>query len=324
LSGIPRSSRPPLAAALALGAALFCSADPPHQAAPPQAEPARGPSGSARIEEEMREGRLEARRIYDAAGALSEESFYGPEGLAETRSYIRSRGRLERIEARDPAGLLVGEMAYRYDGSGRLIGLACSGSFGQGKAGMLASGPAPSATWVAESPKLSIQLLDEAARPLRIEELAEGKASSRREYSYGEGPFPQRSREEELGSGLLVLSDFDQAGRILRRVESRGGADELRVEYRYDEAGRLVEERSRGGLGLVLRLLSYGESGELVRAETRIGGVVSESVAYEGETKIVESYHEGELFVRASYAGGRKLREEFFEEGVPVRSKEYR
>ena len=111
---------------------------------------------------------------------------------------------------------------------------------------------------------------------------------------------------------------------MLRRVESRGGADELRVEYRYDEAGRLVEERSRGGPGLVLRLLSYGESGELVRAETRIGGVVSESIAYEGETKIVESYHEGELFVRASYAGGRKLREEFFEEGVPVRSKEYR
>ena len=79
-------------------------------------------------------------RAFDVKGALLEERYMGEDSLPyETRSYVRAEGRLERVEARDGSGVAIGSMSYRYDRSGRLVGLDAEGSFGEGSSGMIST-----------------------------------------------------------------------------------------------------------------------------------------------------------------------------------------
>ena len=281
---------------------------------------------AGRVETDRRGGAVAARRVYDEEGALLEESFFDADGrLSERRTYVRSAGgRLERIEARDAEGALVGTIAYRYDASGRLVGLSPASAMGSGAAGMIASGPAPSASWVSSGGAVLVQRFDDRGRPVRVDTLEGGKVVARALYAYGEGPFPSRSVVEDLNSGTAVASDFDADGRISRRVETSKGGAGSQSDFRYDGAGRLVEERSRIKGSLVERSLEYGESGTLEREETRIDGVISEAVVHAEGEKVIERYHDGLLFVRSRYRDGRKVKDEFYEGGAMIRSKEYR
>lgn len=278
---------------------------------------------ASRTETEERDGILVAERSYDASGALLEESRYGPEGLVETRTYLRDSGRLTKVEAKDSKGALVGSLDYRYDGRGRLVAVIPSGSLGAGTVGMISSGPSPSGSWAADGSRLTVQRLDEKGRPLRIETLAGGKAIARRKYAYGEGVLPIRVEDEDLAAQTSLVSEYDGAGRILIKSEYLKAALRSRSEYRYDAAGRLTEERSRNKGSLVLRTLSYDEEGTLAREETRTDGVLTGAVEYRGELRIVERYHEGLLFAKTTYRSARKVKDEFYVEGVLSRSKEY-
>jgi hypothetical protein len=289
----------------------------------PAASPGTAPS-RGRIETEERGGIPISRRSYDEGGALLEESFFALDGkVRERRRYLRIGGRLARVEALDAEGKLLGTIDYRYDGSGRLVGISPTGSLGSGSVGMIASGPSPSGTWASFGTSVTVQRLDERGRPLRIETLSKGKTMARRSYEYGEGGLPARLEEEDLAAGLSILSDFDLQGRILLKVERLKGVERSRSEYRYDAAGRLLEERSRKRAALVLRSLAYDEGGALAREETRTDGIITGAIEYRGELKIIERYHEGLLFVRTSYASGRKVKDEFFEDGTAIRAKEY-
>ncbi len=39
--------------------------------------------------------------------------------------------------------------------------------------------------------------------------------------------------------------------------------------------------------------------------------------------RVEELYDKGELFVKATYIGGRKIKDEFFAGGVPFRTRDY-
>jgi YD repeat-containing protein len=278
----------------------------------------------ARVEEERDGAALVAKRSYGASGALVEESSYGPKGLSETRSYFRSKGRLVRVEVSGPRGEALGAISYRYDGAGRLAGVSLSGSLGSGAAGMIASGASPNGAWVSDGERLTVQRLDDRGRPLRVETLAGGKAIARRSYAYGEGNLPARAETKDLVAESSVVESYDDAGRVTLRTVEAKGAPPSRTEYRYDEAGRLVEERSRVKSSLAVRSLAYDEAGALIREETRVDGSITGAVEYKGDAKIVEGYYDGALFVRATYEGGRKTREEFYEGGSPIRSRDFR
>jgi hypothetical protein len=290
------------------------------------------PGGGAR-ELVYRRGALAEERVTDSLGALLEETLYGAppsadaaaSAPAETRKYLRSKtGRLERVESRNPDGALVGSLDYRYDRAGRLLGVASTGSFGPGGAGMLSAGGPPQGSWIAAGASTTAASYDERGRPLVLTTMLDGKAVLVERRSYGEGPSPVRIETEDLASGALASIDGDESGRPLLRKDSIRGKETSRTAYRYDAEGRLVEEASREAAGSVLtRSLSYGKDGELGREETRKDGMLMSAVEYVEGGRVEELYRGGELFVKATYAAGRKIRDEFFSGGESVRRKDY-
>jgi len=291
------------------------------------------PGGSVR-ELAYRGRDLVEERIIDRSGALIEELFFDSgsspsKGAApipyEKRAYLRSEtGRLLRVEARDSAGALLGSMDYRYDRDGRLLGVASSGSFGAEAAGMIISGGPPQGSWTSGSGTTTALSYDEGGRPTSRRTLREGKAVALERRIYGEGPHPGRIETEDLVSGELTIVDCDGEGRNLVKIVSIGGRETARVAYSYDGEGRLAEEATRySSGGITTRSLSYLADGSLGREETRRDGVIIGAVDYFEGGRIEELYRGGELFVKATYRSGRKVKDEFYAEGAPVREKEY-
>jgi YD repeat-containing protein len=330
-----------LAALLAAAAAAAAPAT-PDSASDETVESHSLPGGGAR-ELVYRRGALAEERVTDSLGALLEEILYGAAPPAEaspgspskdaaesapleSRKYLRSKsGRLERVEARDSGGELVGSLDYRYDRSGRLLGVASTGSFGPGGAGMISAGGPPRGSWIAAGSSTTASSFDELGRPLVLKTMLDGKAVLVERRTYGAGPNPARIETEDLESGALTAIDDDESGRPILRKDSIRGKETSRTAYRYDEGGRLVEETSRDAAGgLLSRSLSYGEDGALRREETRKDGTLMSAVEYVEGGRVEELYRGGELFVKATYADGRKVRDEFYSEGESVRRKDYK
>lgn len=290
------------------------------EGAPAPAAPPRG-----RVETEERGGVVVSRRFYDDDDALIEERSYSEDGrLAGTKLYIRTvDGRLAKVEAKDADGKVTGAIVYRYDGNGRLVGLSPSGELGSGNVGMISAGAAPNASWVAFGDQGLVQRFDDRGRPLLIDSMEAGKIVARSTYAYGSGPFPTRSVVEDLKAETTTTSDFDAEGHILKRVESTKGVMRAQTDFRYDDTGRLVEERGRSKGSLIVRSIEYDKDGARAREETRIDGILSETISRSDGVTAIERFYEGRLFVRSSYKDGRKFKDEFYEDDELIRTREY-
>lgn len=317
-------------------AALALAAASPARAAEGESVVRRALSGGGTRELVYRSGALAEERTTDSLGALIEETFYAapaseegaasePE-LAETRKYLRSKsGRLERVEARNAKGELIGSLDYRYDRSGRLLGVSSSGSFGPGGAGMISTGGSPQGTWISAGLSSTASSYDEKGRPLVLKTMKDGKAILVEKRTYGDGPGPVRVEVEDLASGAVSTTEFKDGGRPVLRKDAIKGREASRTTYRFDDAGRLAEETTRDSSGgITVRSLTYGADGELAREETRKDGTLMSAVEYFEGGRIEELYRDGELFVKATYEAGRKVKDEFYSGGKPLREKEYK
>jgi hypothetical protein len=292
------------------------------------------PGGTSR-ERVYRGSALVEERIVDKSGALLKEIFFAAEpstdadegAIAETWNYLRSpSGRLQRVEIRDSRGDLVGTREYRYDGSGRLLGVSLSGDAGSESAGMLSSGAALQGTWVSTPSSTTVLAYDDRARPTALQTMREGNVVLVERRIYGEGPFPIRIETENKASESKTVVECDAAtGRSTVKIELRSGRETARTTYGYDEAGRIREETTRDVAGNVTkRSLTYKTDGSLEREETRYNGIIMSAVEYLDGSRIEELYRGGELFVKATYRDGRKIKDEFFSKGEKLREKEYR
>jgi YD repeat-containing protein len=277
-----------------------------------------------RRELDYRNDVLAEERSYDAGGGILEERHFGPDALpVDTMRYLREGGRLVGVEDRDASGSVVGSLAYRYDREGRLLGLSAEGSLGEGSVGMLSAGGAPKGSWTEAGANTTVLGYDASGRAVVIETMKDGKVVSIERRSYGEDGILSSVEVEDRASGSSSELAYDEKGRqSLRRETSAKGA-ETRTQYRYDDAGRLVEELGRSGIHSTSVRRSYAEDGSLLRVETRRDGELLLAVEYSGEGRVEELYEDGELFVKASYAGGRKIRDEFYSAGVLLRSRDY-
>lgn len=264
---------------------------------------------------------LVAERSYDLGGHLLEERFLGADALPyETREYIRAGGRLLRVEARDGSDIAIGSMSYRYDRSGRLLGVETEGGFGSGGAGMLATEDGPQGSWTTDG-ETRVFAYDESGRTIGRQVIKDGETASIEARSYDEkGSLSSISRMDKKDGGSEL--SYDAAGRLVLRKESVGGIESA-TSYSYDEKGRLVEESTKAGEheSSVSRL--YAPDGSLERRETRRDGELLLAVLYVEGERVEELYDDGLLFVRASYKDGRKVKDEFFAEGELLRTREY-
>ncbi|MGO8692524.1 MAG: hypothetical protein ACLQMF_02525 [Rectinemataceae bacterium] len=261
--------------------------------------------------------------IYGPDTALLEDIFYKSGRLRETRSYLRSSGRLRSVEERNDKGSVTGSLRYFYDTDGSLLRVVTGGSFGSSSAGILNSGSTPLASWTIHDDELSLVRYDSLGRPILSVDVKDGNPVETRSDTYAKGPLPQRTVVSDDLKGRTRTTDYDTAGRAALVIVSDGTNRLSRTDYRYDSAGRLIEERTKKGSDLLSRRLAYDASGTLVREEYRTNGTLRRVVLRPGDDRVEELYQAGVMFVRIEFSQGRKTREDFFIDGSPAWTKEY-
>jgi YD repeat-containing protein len=260
---------------------------------------------------------------YDADGALKKETFFDSSSLpVRTRSYIREGGRLERVEYADAAGKLVGTQSYRYDRDGRLLGVDSDGDLGTISVGMISSGAIPQASWIAGK-STTVLAYDESGRVTMVQTMKDGAAVSVERRSYGDKGRLYSVQTEDKASGLVAETLYDEDGRMSSKIVTPSKGPPAKTRYSYDGAGRLVEETTRQGEHRNEKKMTYSESGTLTREETLRDGSLILSVDYTDDGRVEELYDDGQLFVKATYVGGRKVKDEFYSNGVVSRTREY-
>ena len=274
-------------------------------------------------------------RSFDVQGAILTERFFNTSLIPiETRNYIRVGGRITRVDAVDEFGSPSGSMTYRYDRNGRLLGINSEGAFGAGTAGMIASLSVPQGTWVSNSGhgsetgdsasmKTTVLGYDESGRATIVQTMQNGKAISIEKRVLDEDGLIVSVQIEDSISGLSTSKLYDSKGRVSRRTDTSIKGQPTRTEYRYDDSGRLAEELSFRGGHRASTVFSYSEDGSVVREETSRDSVVLLSITYIENGRIEELYENGIVFVKATYIGGRKVKDEFYLDGVPIRAREY-
>ena len=260
---------------------------------------------------------------YYADGALKKETFFDSSSLpVRTRSYIREGGRLERVEYADAAGKVVGTQSYRYDRDGRLLGVDSDGDLGTISVGMISSGAVPQASWIAGK-TTTVLGYDESGRVTVVQTMKDGAAVSVERRSYGDKGQLYSVQTEDKASGLVAETLYDEDGRMSSKTLTPTKGPPAKTRYRYDGAGRLVEETTRQGEYRSEEKMMYSESGTLTRKETLRDGSLVLSVDYTKNGRVEELYDDGQLFVKATYVGGLKVKDEFYSNGVVTRTREY-
>jgi YD repeat-containing protein len=263
-------------------------------------------------------------RTFEATGALLAERSFSPEALAiVTKRYVREGGRLVKVEASDASGNTIGTMNYHYDREGRLLQASSDGIFGAESVGMISSEGSPQGSWIESESATKVYAYDDAGRAVLLQSLKDGKVARIERRAYGnEGILSSVTIDDKLAENSWT-SSYDTTGRESERKAVDAKGEEVLTRFSYDASGRLIEElKIAGGHELAIRR-SYSVDGALIRAETRRDKSLVLAVEYAGESRTEELYEDGELFVKATYRGGRKVKDEFFTDGKLKRSRDY-
>jgi hypothetical protein len=172
-----------------------------------------------------------------------------------------------------------------------------------------------------ESGPLTYTSYDAAGRPIaRRQYDANGKPVGDAEtIDYGpataaSGPRPSKSRTVDPVSGEATESDFDAAGRLLKRTVTDAAGETIAVlEQEWSAAGpTLIRESADGAVALTLYY--YGADGAVDREENYRNGTLERTLARRTAdgTEIEELYRYGQVALRAVWSRGVKLSEERF------------
>ncbi len=272
---------------------------------------------------------LAEERSYDARGAILSERFFDAGSLpSETRTYVRDGDRVARVEAKDASGSPSGSMEYRYDRNGRLLGVDSEGSLGEGSIGMIADRGAPQGSWItspgpSEAADTTVLGYDDEGRTTIVQRMKGGAVVYSEKRDYGEGGGLASVSTLDMASGLSSELAYDEKGRISSREDTPAKGIKAVTEYRYDGSDRVVEELGSRGGHRSSKTYEYGEDGKLAREETRKDGELLLTVDYIEGGRVESLYEDGIVFVKATYRGGRKVKDEFFADGSSVRTRDY-
>ena len=261
--------------------------------------------------------------IFGPDSSLLEEDFFRQAVVVERRIYVRSGGKLVRIDVLDARGTRRGGAVYRYDAGGALLSVSMDGSFGSGSAGMLAAGMPPLAAWTEDRGQVMVVRYDDRGRSTLAAIESDGSLRSSRATEYGAGDLPATVTSFDASSSTTTVTSFDESGRPILIVASRGGSELSRTQRRYDAGGRLVEETTRAGGSTTIVRTAYDSDGTTRDQELYRDGQLFERIRDPGPNRTEELYQNGDLFVKVHYLNGRKIKEEFFVDGSLAWTREY-
>ena len=280
--------------------------------------------GARREESEFIGETLIARRRFDPGGAiLTEESYRG--GTLEEKSVFTYAGsRLLRIRSTGPDGSLLRTDEYLYAGNGRLRevrrltagGQASDSRFFAGSGGLagerhLAGGA------------LFIARYDAKGRVVSRERRVADATAAREDFIYRADSNALLSSTQTLArEGRVTRRQYDGKGRLLVETVSGPGSASERTEYRWDDSDRATSRVRQGRAGLEEWAYGYDAEGTLLREEYRRGGALEKVTVFLGNnTRVEELYAEAELFLKVTWEGERRVKEEVFENRRPVRER---
>jgi len=272
------------------------------------------------------EGLLAEERSFDRAGRPTAERFY-LEGRLERRVEYRYGPRgLAAAETYDAQGALLSRERYELGPRGELRrvtressgdpvqSLALTGKGGRRFEGRLASGGYE-----------LVERYDPQGRLDSSQVLRDGKPGELLRNAYEKNlEHPRSSERSDPASSTRTVTRYDAAGRLAERVTFQGQKKQEQWSYSYDSRGNRIQAICRGGQGTETWSYSYDGSGRLIGEESRVHGELVKVTRYqENGIRVEELYREGSPFLRVTYAGGRKIREEVLSAGQVVRVREF-
>lgn len=291
-------------------------------------------SADGRTEErEERGGVVVARRLSGTAGEPLQEESYESGRLTSRSVYEYAAGRLVRVRVFAADGSLASTVEYLTTPSGRLREVRWTAADGGRRTeSQAAGGTVAAAGGAAVSEERSrdgdgwrTTRYDEAGRVAVREQGGPAGLVSRERLAYAEGSAtPKSSTVERPGERRVVERSFDALGGVIAETVTVADAVVERTSWSRDASGHeLVMHRSGSG-GTVEVRSTWSADGTLEREEHFSRGARVKTVIHTGPgERIEELYTDGELFLRVSYRGEARIREEVILDGEVVRERTF-
>jgi len=282
-------------------------------------------SGTEKVERESADGKLAARRVFDAAGSLLREEEYQAGKLSRITRCFYEGGRLSRRQETDAYGKVVATETYLYSDNGRLREVRRR----------TPEGATDVSAWVAGRSGLSeqrsimdgsvfVQRYDPDGRLVDREKLVNGTLASVEAFVYASSGKLQSSSEQRPAEAAVIQRDFDAEGRLAQETTRVQEVVRETSTWEYDAGGKVTARTRRGPDGLEVWKYSYADTGDLSREEYIQRGVLVKATIYgEGKHRTEELYRQGEVFLKVFFDGDTRLREEVYADGAVVRTRDY-
>lgn len=285
-----------------------------------------GVAGGGTEEREIAGGSITARRLYSPAGELLEEDQYAKGALTKKSLFTYDASRLRRVRVLSADGKPVYTQEYFYTLRGSLREVRRTEPGGSSRESSFVSGSTGLSEERNEIDDIAfISRYDNRGRV--IEKVKQGKDGviSTEELQYQEdSDHLLSSMEKEHGSGRTTERRYDKDGRLASETVTSGKKVLEENTYTRDDKGREIARMRRSPAGLEQWKESLDGSGKKIREEyLRRGSLAKVTVWGDGNTRTEELYESGQLFLKAYFDGDRRLKEEVYEGGKPVRTRSF-
>jgi hypothetical protein len=284
-------------------------------------ETSLGEESSPSEEREFASGRLAGRRVYDPSGSILTEESYRDGALLERTVFTHAGSRLTRARTTGPDGSLLHAEEYLYASRGTLRGVMrtlSDGRTSQSRFFAGFSGLAEERNTAGDA--LFIARYDTRGRVVERERRDAQGLASREDFVFRlESNTLESSAETLPRVGKVARRRYDDKGLLAVEVVTGPGSAVERIEYRRDEEGRATAKRRQSAAGIEQWAYSYDAHGDLATEEYALKGSREKLTVYTEAGRVEEMYAEGELFLKVTWEGESRVKEEVYEGGVLVR-----
>ena len=279
-----------------------------------------------KVEREFAGGTLVARRVYDASGSLLQEEEYAGGHLTKKRLYTYKNGKLMRKRELGADGTVVSTEFYRYTVTGGLRDVRRTVAPNTTMVSSVVDGPAGlSEDRSSMGGGLFVERYDLEGRMVNRERRVDEQIVSIEDFTHDSASgVLVSSRESRPGENMLIERRYDDAGRLSQETTTVKGVVSETVAYEHDGKGREISKLRRTSTGLETWKKIYTDSGDLSREEYYKRGILQKVVVHgEGKLRTEELYGDGDLFLKVFFDGDTKLREEVWSNGSVLRERKY-
>lgn len=273
-------------------------------------------------EEHFENDLLQWQKEFDTQGRLRREDLFknGEPWEIHKINYLKDSHRIHRVYVYSVEQVLLRTKRYLYNRAGKLIRIQVI----EGEKEELASWRYSDGVIYQLSHKKNdneiVSFLNRNGELKALEKWKKDKIVEEEQYTYENGKLRAASYKDE--DEKLLLDFFNEAEQLLRR-EVYDEKELLSVTEWVWEDDKIIEKRLRRDDTLYVWKNSYSASGELSKQEYYRDRQLQKIYNFtDKDNYTIDIYFEEELLVRVYYKNDVKIKEEFFEDGEIVRTRD--